>query len=86
MQEQLGAWRCKLLVLERQQAKVRKQIEGLAPGELPKGLGAYSAVALECEMKGIAHFKTSRDSSYTDVRLVILQRTRQREQMTRVTS
>ena len=66
MQEQLGAWRCKLLVLERQQAKVRKQIEGLAPGELPKGLGAYSAVALECEMKGIAHFKTARAvSSYT---------------------
>ena len=66
MEYQLKAWRSKLLELERQQAKERKQIEAMAPQELPKGLGAYSAVALECEMKGIGHFKSARAvSSYT---------------------
>jgi transposase len=66
MQHQLKAWRSKLLGVDGEQAKVRAQIEALAPEELPKGLGAYSAVALECEMKGIAHFETARAvSSYT---------------------
>ena len=38
----------------------------MAPQELPKGLGAYSAVALECEMKGSTHFESARAvSSYT---------------------
>lgn len=45
---------------------MRQRIEALAPQELPKGLGAYSAVALECEMKGIGHFDNARAvSSYT---------------------
>ena len=66
MEVQLRSWRSKLLGLERQQAQIRKQIEAMAPAELPKGLGAYSAVALECEMKGIAHFNSARAvSSYT---------------------
>jgi transposase len=66
MQTQLRTWRSKLLGLERQQVSVRKQIEAMAPAELPKGLGAYSAVALECEMKGIGHFNSARAvSSYT---------------------
>src|SRR5260370_7155203 len=38
----------------------------MAAAQLAKGLGAYSAVALECEMKGIAHFDSARAvSSYT---------------------
>ena len=66
MQYQLKAWRKKILELDGQQLKERKQIEAMAPQELPKGLGAYSAVALECEMKGIGHFKSARAvSSYT---------------------
>jgi transposase len=66
IEEQLRNWRRKLLGLDAEQAKVRERIEALAPQELPKGLGAYSAVALECEMKGIAHFDNARAvSSYT---------------------
>jgi transposase len=66
MQTQLRTWRSKLLGLERHQDRVRKQIEAMAPAELPKGLGAYSAVALECEMKGIGHFNSAHAvSSYT---------------------
>jgi transposase len=66
MEEQLKAWRSKLLGVDREQAKVRERIEALAAQELPKGLGAYSAVALECEMKGIGHFESARAvSSYT---------------------
>ena len=66
MAVQLRTWRSKLLGLERHQGLVRKQIEAMAPQELPKGLGAYSAVALECEMKGITHFESARAvSSYT---------------------
>lgn len=66
MQQQLRSWRSKLLGLQRHQAEVRKQIEAMAPAQLPKGLGAYSAAALECEMKGIAHFDSARAvSSYT---------------------
>lgn len=66
IEQQLRSWRRKLLAVDAEQAKERKRIETLAPQELPKGLGAYSAVALECEMKGIAHFKNARAvSSYT---------------------
>jgi transposase len=66
IEEQLRSWRRKLLALDAQQAKIRERIEALAPQELPKGLGAYSAVALECELKGIAHFDNARAvSSYT---------------------
>ncbi len=51
---------------EQEQQKLRKQIEALAPALLPKGVGAYSAVALEYELKGLARFKTARAlSSYT---------------------
>ena len=66
MEEQLEAWRSKLLGVEEHQATKRKQIEAMAPAQLPKGLGAYSAVAFECEMKGLAHFDSPRAvSSYT---------------------
>jgi transposase len=66
MQTQLQGWRRKLLSAEQEQQKLRKQIEALAPAELPKGVGAYSAVALEYELKGLARFKTARAlSSYT---------------------
>ena len=66
MEAQLRTWRSKLLGLQRHQAVVRKQIEAMAPAQLPKGLGAYSAVALDCEMKGIGHFDSARAvSSYT---------------------
>src|SRR5262249_1960211 len=60
IEQQLSSWRRKLLGLNAQEAEGRQRIEALAPDELPKGLGAYSAVALECEMKGIAHFDTAR--------------------------
>jgi transposase len=66
MQTQLKGWRRKLLSAEQEQQKLRKQIEALAPAQLPKGVGAYSAVALEYELKGLARFKTARAlSSYT---------------------
>ena len=66
IEQQLESWRRKLFALHAQEAEVRQRIEALAPDELPKGLGAYSAVALECEMKGIAHFDNARAvSSYT---------------------
>ena len=66
MQTQLQGWRRKLLAAEAEQQKLRKQIEALAPAVLPKGVGAYSAVALEYELKGLARFKTARAlSSYT---------------------
>src|ERR1700745_122893 len=66
MQTQLQGWRRKLLSAEQEQQKLRKQIEALARAELPKGVGAYSAVALEYELKGLARFKTARAlSSYT---------------------
>jgi transposase len=66
METQLKSWRRKLLSAEQEQQKLRKQIEALAPAVLPKGVGAYSAVALEYELKGLARFKTARAlSSYT---------------------
>src|SRR6201981_495480 len=66
MQTQLQGWRRKLFSGEQEQQKLRKQIEALAPALLPKGVGAYSAVALEYELKGLARFKTARAlSSYT---------------------
>ena len=66
METQLQGWRRKLLSAEQEQQKLRKQIEALAPAVLPKGVGAYSAVALEYELKGLARFKTARAlSSYT---------------------
>jgi transposase len=66
MQTQLQGWRRKLLSAQQEQQKLRKQIEALAPAQLPKGVGAYSAVALEYELKGLARFKTARAlSSYT---------------------
>jgi transposase len=66
IEEQLRNWRRKRLSLDAEQRKVRERIEALAPQELPKGLGTYSAVALECEMKGLAHFDNARAvSSYT---------------------
>ena len=66
MRTQLQGWRGKLLSAEQEQQKLRKQIEALAPALLPKGVGAYSAVALEYELKGLARFKTARAlSSYT---------------------
>jgi transposase len=66
METQLKGWRRKLLGAEQEQQKLRKQIEALAPALLPKGVGAYSAVALEYELKGLARFKTARAlSSYT---------------------
>ena len=66
METQLQGWRRKLLSAEQEQQKLRKQIEALAPALLPKGVGAYSAVALEYELKGLARFKTARAlSSYT---------------------
>ena len=66
MQAQLEGWRKKRLELEREQQSLRRQIEALAPALLPKGVGAYSAVALEYELKGLARFQRARAlSSYT---------------------
>ena len=66
MEDQLKGWRGKLLAAEQEQQKLRRQIEALAPALLPKGVGAYSAVVLEYEMKGLARFKNARAlSSYT---------------------
>ena len=66
MQAQLESWRKKRLTLEQEQQKLRRQIEALAPALLPKGVGAYSAVVLEYETKGLGRFKHARAlSSYT---------------------
>src|ERR1700756_1087267 len=66
MKEQLKGWRSKLLGAEQQQQKLRRRIEALAPAMLPKGVGAYSVVVLEYEMKGLGRFKNARAvSSYT---------------------
>jgi transposase len=66
MEAQLEGWRKKRLVLEREQQQLRRQIEALAPALLPKGVGAYSAVALEYELKGWGRFQRARAlSSYT---------------------
>jgi transposase len=66
MEQALQAWRSKLLAAEAEQQELRRQIEALAPALLPKGVGAYSAVALEYEMKGLARFKNAGQiSSYT---------------------
>jgi transposase len=66
METQLEGWRKKRLVLEREQQQLRRQIEALAPALLPKGVGAYSAVALEYELKGWGRFQRARAlSSYT---------------------
>ena len=56
MEQALQAWRSKLLAAEAEQQELRRQVEALAPVLLPKGVGAYSAVALEYEMKGLASF------------------------------
>jgi transposase len=66
MQTQLAGWRKKRLALEEEQQSLRRQIEALAPALLPKGVGAYSAVALEYELKGLGRFQRARAlSSYT---------------------
>ena len=66
MQAQLEGWRKKRLELETEQQKLRHQIEALAPALLPKGVGAYSAAALEYELKGLGRFQRARAlSSYT---------------------
>jgi transposase len=66
MEAQLEGWRKKRLALEREQQQLRRQIEALAPTLLPKGVGAYSAVALEYELKGWGRFTRARAlSSYT---------------------
>jgi transposase len=66
MEQALQAWRTKLLAAEVEQQDLRRKVEALAPALLPKGVGAYSAVALEYEMKGLARFKNAGQiSSYT---------------------
>jgi transposase len=66
MMEQLADWRSKVLSAQEQQEGLRERIEALAPQNLPKGVGAYSAAVLEYEMKGFARFKNRRQvASYT---------------------
>ena len=66
MKEQLEGWREKVLSAEEEQKGLRRRIEALAPGLLPKGMGAYSAAVLEYEMKGLGRFGNRRQvGSYT---------------------
>src|SRR6201997_691958 len=60
MKEQLRAWRSKILSADKEQSLLRERIEALAPARLPKGLGAYSAVVLEYELRGLGRFKNRR--------------------------
>jgi transposase len=60
MKEQLMGWRNKVLSAEEEQRGLRERIEALAPGILPKGVGAYSAAVLEYEMRGFGRFKNRR--------------------------
>ena len=67
MKEQLEDWRAKALRFEEEQNQLRKRIEALAAEcSLPKGVGRYSWVVLEYEMKGWARFNNRRQvGSYT---------------------
>ena len=66
MKEQLEGWRAKIVSAQEEQRGLRDRIEALAPASLPKGVGAYSAVVLEYEMKGFGRFKNRRQvASYT---------------------
>jgi transposase len=66
MKEQLEGWRNKLLSAQEEQRLLRRRIVALAPENLPKGMGAYSAAVLENEMKGWARFENRRQvASYT---------------------
>jgi transposase len=60
MKEQLMGWRNKILSAEEEQRALRERIEALAPAILPKGVGAYSAVVLEYEIRGFERFKNRR--------------------------
>jgi transposase len=60
VKEQLEGWRNKVLSAEEEQRGLRKRIEALAPTILPKGIGAYSAVVLEYEMRGFGRFSNRR--------------------------
>ena len=60
MKEQLIGWRNKVLRAQEEQRVLRKRIQALAPAILPKGIGAYSAVVLEYELRGFERFKNRR--------------------------
>lgn len=60
MKEQLIGWYNKILSAEKEQNLLRERIEALAPAILPKGLGAYSWVVLEYELRGFGRFKNRR--------------------------
>jgi transposase len=60
MKEQLIGWRNKILSADKEQDLLRKRIEALAAASLPKGLGAYSSVLLEYELRGLGRFKNRR--------------------------
>jgi transposase len=54
------------LSLNEEQLALRRRIAALAPAHLPKGIGRYSWVVLEYEMKGRARFSNrGQVSSYT---------------------
>jgi len=59
MKEQLIGWRNKILSTDEEQSALRERIAALAPAILPKGVGAYSAVVLEFEMRGFERFRKS---------------------------
>jgi transposase len=63
MKEQLMGWRNKILSADEEQSLLRERIEALAPAMLPKGLGAYSAVLLEYELRGLGRFTNRRQVS-----------------------
>jgi transposase len=66
IKEQLEGWRNKVLSLNEEQLALRRRIAALAPAHLPKGVGRYSWVVLEYEMKGWARFSNrGQVSSYT---------------------
>ena len=66
MKEQLEGWRTKIMSTQKEQRGLRDRIAALAPASLPKGVGAYSAVVIEYEMKGFGRFKNRRQvASYT---------------------
>jgi transposase len=60
MKEQLSGWRDKILSTDEEQSALRERIAALAPGILPKGVGAYSAAVLYYEMRGFERFSNRR--------------------------
>ena len=63
LKQQLEHWRSQILSAQEKQLSLREEIKALAPAQLPKGVGAYSAAVLHYELRGFERFKNRRQIS-----------------------